>query len=117
MSIDEKILSVDSDDNNDNYQEFSEFLEEESQRKKNHTAKVIDEFGEQLLKEIDRKKKLEKLRIEKLIPYIIKYGGEIYSVDELKSYTFNDVQDIYNEVKKTNQSFISKFFHFLFNIS
>jgi len=116
MAIDEKILSIDADDDNKDYQAFEEYIQDDTERKKNRTAAVIDEWGEQLLKEIDRKKKLEKLRIEKLIPYIIRHSDGKYDADELITYTFKDVQDIYDELKKENQPFFSKFFHFLFNI-
>lgn len=122
MIIDDKIpsidiLSIDADDDNENYLAFDEFLQEDTKRKMNKSAAVIDEWGELLLKEIDKKKKMEKLRIKKLIPYILKHSDGKYDEEELIKYTFKDVQDIYNEIKKENESFFIKFFHFLFNIS
>ena len=117
MNIDDKILSIDADDDNKNYQAFDEYLQEDTKRKMNKTATVIDEWGELLLKEIDRKKKMEKLKIKKLIPYILKHCEGKYDKEELIAYTFKDVQDIYDEIKKENESFFITFFHFLFNIT
>ena len=76
-------------------------------------------MGKQYLKEIDKKKKQKELKKNKLIPYIILKSKGKYDTDdleELNSYSFEDVQDIYNQVKAENRSGISKFFYFLFNI-
>jgi hypothetical protein len=116
MAIDEKILSIDADDDNKDYEAFDEFLQEHTNRNKNKIASEIELMGGQYLKEIERKKKKEKLRIKKLIPYILKHGDDKYDKEELISYTYKDVEDIYNQIKKERNPFITKFFHFLFNI-
>jgi len=120
MVIDKKILSIDYDDDDDkDYQAFDEYLQEDTLRKKNGVISEIEQMGSQYLKEIDKKKKQKELKKTKLIPYIIKYSKGKYDndyLDELNSYSFEDIQDIYNQVKTENRSIIAKIFHFLFNI-
>jgi len=116
MTIDKNILSIDSDDDNKDYAAFSEYLEDDTKRKKNSTAHEIDEIAESLLKEIDRKNKNKAIKSNKLIPYILKHCDGKYDEVELKSYSFEDVQDIYNEIKSKNKPKIIKFFRFIFNI-
>jgi hypothetical protein len=116
MSPDKNILSIDSDDDNENYQAFSEYLDEDTKRKKNRTANEFEEIGNNLLKEIERKNKEKKRRATKLIPYILKHCDGKYGEEELNSYSFEDVQDIYNEIKIRKRPAIIKFFHFIFNL-
>ena len=116
MAIDKNILSIDFDDDNENYVAFSEYLEDDTKRKKKKTAHEIEEMGNQFLKEIDKKNKNKSLKSNKLIPYILKHCDEKYSKDELKSYSFEDVQNIYKEIKIEKRPVIIKIFHFLFNI-
>ena len=73
MTIDKSILSIDSDDDDKNYLAFSEYLEDDTRRKRNLTAKEINEVGENLLKEIERKKRNQALKSQKLIPFILKH--------------------------------------------
>lgn len=119
MAIDEKILSIDSDDDNKDYEAFDEFLQEHTKRNKNKVASEIESMGTQYLKEIERKNKQKELKKTKLIPYIVNHSQGKYDIedlDKLNSYSFEDVQDIYNQVKTENRTRIAKFFHFLFNI-
>jgi len=116
MTDEKNILSVDADDEDIDLVSLSKHLEEDTRRKKNRTAANIDEWGEMLLKEVEGKRKVEELKSKKLIPYILKRSKGKYSKEELLSYSFKDVQDIYDEIKKNNQSSVVKFFHFLFNI-
>ena len=116
MAFDKKILSIDSEDDNKDYEAFSEYLKEDTNRKKNLTSKEINDIAENLLQEIERKKRNQTLKSQKLIPYILRHCDEKYTKEELLSYTYNDVQDIYNELKIEKQSFISKIFHFIFNL-
>ena len=88
MTIDKKILSIDSDDDDKDYEAFSEFLENDTKRKKNRTVIEINETAESLLKEIDKKKKNKTILTNKLIPYILKHCNEKYDEEELKSYSF-----------------------------
>lgn len=114
MAVDNNLLSIDSDDDNKDYEAFNQHLEEDTKRKKTKTVFEIEQMGDKYLKEIDRKKKNKELLKNKLIPYIINHS--IYEEDELNSYSFEDVQKIYNELKANNRSTIVKFFHFIFNI-
>jgi hypothetical protein len=116
MNEDKDILSIDSDDDNENYNAFFEYLEDDTQRKKRKTANEIDELGEQFLLEVERKKKNKILKSKKLIPYILKHSGEKYSENELLEYSFEDVQNIYNEIRVEKRPVIVKFLHFIFNI-
>lgn len=98
------------------YLSVSKYLKEDSERKKNLLANEIQEFGEVYVDEIERKKKKKKLIQKKLIPYILKYRGDVYNEKDLLSYSFNDVQEIYNEIKTEKKPAIIKFIHFIFNM-
>jgi hypothetical protein len=110
------ILSIDSDDDNDNYEAFSQYLNEDTKRKQARIAKEFDQLGNQLLKEIEKKNKHKKVLASKLIPYILKNCKGKYDSEELNSYSFEDVQNIYNEIKIQKRPAIIKFFHFIFNL-
>ncbi len=116
MSKDKNILSIDHDDDNENYEAFSEYLKEHTKRTTRQFAFEIERDGDLLLKEIERKSKNKKLKASKLIPYILKNCDGKYSENELNTYSFEDIQDIYNEIKTENRSAIVKFFHFIFNL-
>jgi len=116
MTVDKNILSIDSDDDNDNYQAFSEYLEDHAKRQKNKTAHEIEQMGNLFLSEIERKNKIKKLKSEKLIPYILKHCDDRYGEEQLKSYSFEDIQQIYDEIKAERKPMIVKFFHFIFNL-
>lgn len=113
---DEKILSIDADDENISYLSLAKHLEDDTERKKNHIAHEIESMGDKYLEEIERKKKAQHSKLKKLIPYILKHRGDIHDKKELLSYSFEDVQDIYNETKVGKKPAIFKFFNFLFNI-
>jgi hypothetical protein len=116
MSDDKNILSIDYDDDNKNYQAFDEFLQDDTKRKKNKSANEIEQIGDQLLKEIERKKKEKQLKAKKLIPYILKNCDGKYDEEELYSYSFEDVKDLYDNIKAEKSPLIVKIFRFLFNI-
>ena len=116
MAFDKKILSIDSEDDSKDYEAFSEYLKEDTTRKKNLTSKEINEVAENLLQEIERKKRNQALKSQKLIPYILRHCDEKYTKKELMDYSYNDVQDIYNEIKSKKQSPIKNFLRFIFNI-
>jgi hypothetical protein len=117
MAIDRKKFKIEPDeDDNVSVLSLAKHLEEDAERKKNKVALEFQEMGDNYLKEIDRKKKTESLKQRKLIPYILKHRGDYYDESELMSYSFKDIQDIYDEIKKKNKSAITKFFNFLFNI-
>ena len=116
IKFDKDPLSIHYDDDNKDYGAFREFLEETTERDKNKTAQEIELMGSQFLDEIENKKKNEKLRIKKLIPYILKYCEGRYSEDELMRYSLEDVNEIYVEYKEKHRNPIIKFFMFLFNL-
>ena len=77
---------------------YNTYLEESLERSKNKMASEFEKMGGQYLKEIDKKKKRKKLTQIKQIPYILKHSTDIYDEEELKSYSFGDIDDIYNEI-------------------
>ena len=115
MELNKKILSIDYDDDDKNYQAFTEFLDENTQRTKNKIANDFEKIGQDLLAEIEIKKLKKEIKKQKLILYILKHSKDVFSEHVLKSYTLEDVQEIYNELKQTRSTF-TKFFHFIFNI-
>ena len=104
------------DDNDMSVLAHHKYLDEDSERKKNKMVSEFEEMGNQFMGEIDKKKKRKKVTQLKIIPYILKHGDDIYDENELKSYSLEDVQDIYHEIKKQKRSVIVKFFHFIFNV-
>jgi hypothetical protein len=116
MSDDKNILSIDYNDDDKDYQSFDAFLQDDTNRKKNKAITEIEQSGELLLKEIDRKKKEKELKAKKLIPYILKNCNYKYDEETLYSYSFEDVKDIYDQIKAEKTPFIVKIFRFLFNI-
>ena len=105
---------IDKDDEV-SYEALSEHLIEDTERKKKKAVREIEEFGEQFLVEIDKKKLRQKTLQDKLIPYILKKTESKYTKEELKSYNFDDVKKIYDELK-TEHSPLIKIFQFIFNI-
>lgn len=118
MNIDDNILDNDIFDEDEliDYVSLSKHLREDTNRKKKLTSNEFEELGGRYLQEIERKNKNKELKLVKLIPYILKYRGDIHDKDELMSYSFKDVQDIYNELKIEKKPFFVKFLHFIFNI-
>jgi hypothetical protein len=116
MATNDKILSIDSDDDNNDYDAFNKYLEEDTNRKKNKTILEIESMGDMYLKEIELKNAQKDIRKQKLIKYILKHSKLTYSGNVLNSYSFEDIQEIYNELKSQNKSFLTKIFHFIFNV-
>lgn len=114
MGDDNDILQL--DDELIEYVSLSKHLKEDTNRKKKQISEEFEEMGDRYLQEIERKNKNKELKQVKLIPYILKHRGDIHDRDELMSYSFEDVQNIYNELKAEKKPAIIKFFHFLFNI-
>lgn len=105
------------DENNDmSVLTYHKYLEDDTSRNKKKIASEFEAMGGQFLKEIDKKKSKKKHTQVKLIPYILKHAGDTYEEDELKSYTLEDVLDIYDEIRKERKPTIIKFFHFLFGL-
>lgn len=116
MIDDKDILSIDSDDDNKDYMAFSEHLENHTKRRKNHILHDIEENGERYLNEIERKKSRKDLKKTKYISYILNHCDGRHDEDELLSYSFEDVFEIYEEIREDRKPFIVKFFRFVFNL-
>lgn len=117
MAIDREEFKIEPDaDDGMSVLSLVNHIEEDNERKKNQLANEFEELGSQFLNEIDKKKKRKGSKKSKLIPYILKHRGEDYDEEELLSYEYDDVLDIYNEVKKEKRPFITKFIQFVFNI-
>jgi hypothetical protein len=104
------------DDELIDYVSLSKHLKEDTDRKKKRALDEFEAMGERYLEEIEKKKKNKELKQVKLIPFILRHRSDIYSKKELISYCFEDVQNIYDEIKKEKKPFFRKFFHFIFNI-
>lgn len=116
MTIDREKFKIEPDeDDGMSVLSLAKHLEEDTERKKNKTISEFEEMGDRYLKEIKRKKKNREIKQRKLISYILKHTSDKYDKDELMSYNYEDVLDIYNDVK-LKKPFIVKFFYFLFNI-
>ncbi len=111
------LLSIEHDDDNENYEAFNEFLTEHTERNKKIAYSEIEMFGDSYLKEIEWKKKKDDKKKTKLIPYIIKHCEGKYDSKTLLEYSYDDVLEIYNEYRKENRTLLSKFIHFIFNLS
>jgi len=104
------------DDELVDYVSSSKHFKEDTERKMKQTSEEFEEMGEVYLQEIEQKNKIKKLKQLKLISYILKHRGDIHNRNELISYSFKDVQDIYDDIKKEKKPAIIKIFHFIFNI-
>lgn len=114
MSDEHEILPI--DDDLESYVALNKHLKEDTDRKKKLISNEFEEMGGRYLQEIERKKKDKELKTKKLIPYILKHRGEIHNEDELMSYSLEDVQDIYDDVKTEKRPAFIKFLHFVLNI-
>lgn len=104
------------DDELIDYISLTKHLKEDTDRKKKQTFEEFEKMGEQYLEEIERKKMKKELKQLELVPYILKHCDNRYNEKELLLYSFEDIQNIYNEIKNERKSLITKFFHFIFNI-
>lgn len=114
--MDEKKSKLSLDDELTDYVSLSKYLKEDNERKKKLIYNEIEELGNIYINEIEKKRNRKKIIQKKLIPFILKYQGDIYNEKELLSYSFEDVQDIYNKIKKEKKSPIIKFIQFIFNL-
>lgn len=104
------------DDDLLDYISLKKHLEDDTERKKELIKSEFEIMGEKYLNEIERKEKNRILKKNKLIPYILKHSDYLYSEDELNSYSFEDVLDIYKTVKAENRPIILKILYYLLNI-
>jgi len=115
MKFEKKILSIDSVDDDKNYQEFSEFIKNHTLRVKNKIASDFDLIGDDLLAEIDEKKRQKNLAKKIYVDYILKHDKNKYSSPQLMSYAFEDVKNIYDEIKN-RPNLLQKVIKFIFNL-
>lgn len=114
--VNKKVLSIDHDDDNENYDEFVEYIEEHTNRTKNFFHKQLLSAGDTLLIEKERKNSRNEEKKKKLIPKILKKDkDDIYTHEELMSYSYEDNLNILKEIKEKNKGFFVKIFKFLFN--
>lgn len=117
MAINERIISIDHDDNDDvDIKSFSNFMDDVTKRKKNSMADDFIITGEELIEEVREKNQKKEFQKLKLIIFILKNDKKkIYSEKALKSYSLEDVQIIYNDIKN-NKNLFKKLFRFIFNL-
>jgi hypothetical protein len=114
MVLDKKILSIDADDDDVDIKTFSKFIRDHTERDKNKIADEFQEIGEDLLSEIAEKNKRKDRLKAKQSKYIHKHSID-YTWNQLESYSYKDVQDIYNEIR-SRRNFFNKAFRFIFNL-
>jgi len=108
-----KELSINYEDDQKDYEGFDEFLKENTERQKEKTAQEFADMGDYLLKEIDHKKSIKNVAKRKLIKYIMRKTNK-YMEEYLWDLEYNDVNDIFDEVKLENKSFLKKVMEFFF---
>ena len=116
MSIDKKILSVDSDVDDISYNAFTEYLQDDTKRKMDMAFVEINKQGEDYLREIEEKKFRQNIQKAKYVKYILKHIKGIYSTERLMAYEYSDVLHMYDELKEKRKSKIKTFFEFFFNL-
>ena len=116
MTIDKEKFKIEHDkDDEMSVLSLSQHLEDDSNRKKNLFAQEFEMRGESFINEIEKKKRNKDIMQQKLIPFILKRCNGFYDKEELISYCFEDVQEIYNRIK-ANKTKFQKFIQFLFNL-
>jgi uncharacterized membrane protein YfhO len=93
---------LDEDNDDVDYPEFSKHLRSNIKISKINYANEIESIGNELNSEIERKRKNETAKKNKLIKYIVKKDKDKYTSDELGKYSLNDIRIIYNEVKSNH---------------
>lgn len=107
------LLSIDYDDDQEDYNKLNEFLKKDTQRKKNKTASVISEYGEEFLHEIDEKGREHELEKEILSDYIVKNSKRYLWKEKLMTYDISEVRNIYFQIKHEKRGFLVKFLEFI----
>jgi hypothetical protein len=115
--FDDKILNIEFEDDDGEFDKFQDYLRIYTERSKNKIARDINLIGDQMLRELEDKKKTENKKKMELIPYILQKSKEGYTEEQLLSYSINDVRLIYNDIiiQRKNRSIISKIIQFIFN--
>lgn len=103
---------LEHENNEDDYDSYSEFLKKHTENEKRKAASEIIEMGEDYLAEIEHKKYLKNQKKITLINYILKKTNK-YPKKYLLDLDYDDVYDIYNNVKNENKPFIKKIIDFI----
>jgi hypothetical protein len=117
MTFDDKILNIEFEDDDGEYEEFQNYINNYNERSKNQIAKEVNLIGDQMLRELEAKKKIEHNKKMELIPYILSKSKDGYTEEQLLSYSITDIRLMYNEIKiqRKNRSFFNKIIEFIFN--
>ena len=91
------------------FEKTSKNIQDELLKSQEYFAKQIQTDGEEFLREIEKKRKTQNNKKNKLIIYILKKSDD-YDVDELYHYDYRDIIDIYNDVKYQHRPWWIKFF-------
>lgn len=108
--------------NNEEYLGFVNMVEESIERDKNKVVNEIIQRGDDLIKEISQKRKLKNRQKRNMISYILETDHpdnlnriipENTTFDEsvevlFSAYTHEEIEDIYNTLKRKNRSFLKK---------
>jgi len=116
MSIDKKILSVDSDVDDIDYVAFTTYLQNDTKRKMDIVFAEIEKLGEDHLREIEEKKFRQNIEKAKFVKYILKHIKGVYTTERLMSYEYSDVFYMYQELKDKRKSKFKNLFNFLFDL-
>ena len=95
------------------FESTSKNIQNDLLKSQEYFAKQIQEEGEELLKQIEKKRKKHTNKKDDLISYILKKTN-LYDEDELYHYDYRDVVDIYNDVKYQYRPWWVKFFEMFF---
>lgn len=114
MTTNNNKISIDYDDNDDDFIGFIQLIETHTERQKNSFLSEIDRFGDVFIDELERKKKRELELKKEIIPIILKKEPNKYDYNVLLSYSYNDVRDIYNDVKAKRGNIFVRLFKFIF---
>lgn len=107
-------ISIDYDDDADDYDGFINLIENHTERQKKVFSSEINQMGDIFIEELERKSLKEDELKKELIPYILKKEPHIYDYNNLLSYSYKDVKDIYNEIKTKKANIFVKLFKFIF---
>jgi len=104
-SID-RLNELEEDDKD--YLGFVKMLDETSTHVKSKTKKEISNMGDLFVEEMEKRRKIEEKKKEIMIDYIVENSSQIILKDELLTYTYKDVFEIYSNLKRKNRPLLQK---------
>lgn len=90
--------------NDENYLRFITMVEESIERNKNKVVKEVIEIGDDLLEEIDQKKEKRDIEKKEMINYMQTHGVNI----EFDEYSYEEIKEKFNKLKRKNRPFLQK---------